>query len=93
MPLDRLIGSAVVVDVVASSEQNPDYQVSVGDLEAWEKAHGAIPANAILLVKTGFSTRWPDAAWYLGTADRGPFIGPTYLFKPDGSQTLNTASY
>jgi hypothetical protein len=31
--------------------------------------------------------------WYLGTADRGPFIGPTYLFKPDGSQTLNAASY
>jgi kynurenine formamidase len=71
VPLDRLIGSAVVVDVVASSEQNPDYQVSVGDLEAWEKAHGAIPANAMLLIKTGFSTRWPDAARYLGTAERG----------------------
>ncbi len=71
VPLDRLIGSAVVVDVVASSERNPDYQVSVGDLEAWEKAHGAIPANAMLLIKTGFSTRWPDAARYLGTAERG----------------------
>jgi hypothetical protein len=29
----------------------------------------------------------------LGAVDRQPFIGPTYLFKPDGSQTLNAASY
>jgi kynurenine formamidase len=71
VPLDKLIGSAVVVDVVARSEQNADYQVSVDDLLAWEKAHGAIPADAILLLRTGFSTRWPDAARYLGTAERG----------------------
>lgn len=24
--------------------------------------------------------------WYLGTADRGTFVGRTFLFKPDGSQ-------
>jgi kynurenine formamidase len=71
VPLDRLIGSAVVVDVVASAEQQADYQVSVDDLLKWEKAHGAIPANAILLLRTGFSTRWPDAVRYLGTAERG----------------------
>jgi kynurenine formamidase len=71
VPLDRLIGAAVVVDVVASSEQNADYQVSVNDLQGWEKQNGAIPANAILLLRTGFSTRWPDAARYLGTAERG----------------------
>lgn len=71
VPLDRLIGPAIVVDVVASSEQNADYQVSVNDLQAWEKQHGQIPANVILLLRTGFSTRWPDAARYLGTAERG----------------------
>lgn len=31
--------------------------------------------------------------WYLGTVDRGPFIGPTYLFRPDGTQIQNAASY
>ncbi len=71
VPLDRLIGPAVVVDVVAKSEQNPDYQVSVADLQTWEKQHDLIPANSILLLRTGFSTRWPDAARYLGTAERG----------------------
>lgn len=29
----------------------------------------------------------------LRTADRMPFVGPTYRFTPDGSQTLNAASY
>lgn len=31
--------------------------------------------------------------WYARTADRAAFVGPTYLFTPDGRQTLNAASY
>lgn len=72
LPLDRLFGEAYIVDVTAAAEQNPDYQVSVADLEQAENSLGPIPAGAILLVRTGFSKRWPDAAAYLGTADRGP---------------------
>lgn len=71
VPLDRLIGAAIVVDVVASAERDADYLVSVKDLQDWESQHGPIPANTILLVRTGFSSRWPDAARYLGTAERG----------------------
>jgi kynurenine formamidase len=72
IPLERLVGSAVVVDVTKACEANADYQVTVADLEAFEKAHGRIPDGAILLIRTGFSSRWPDAARYLGTAERGP---------------------
>ena len=32
---------------------------------------GEIPADAIVLIRTGFSRRWPDAGRYLGTAERG----------------------
>jgi kynurenine formamidase len=71
VPLDRLIGAAVVVDVTAAAETNADYQMAVSDLQQWETQHGAIPQDAILLVRTGFSTRWPDAARYMGTAERG----------------------
>src|SRR5262249_10347910 len=31
--------------------------------------------------------------WYLKTADRGPFVGPTYLFKPNGQKIVETACY
>src|SRR5688572_9917245 len=72
IPLDQLIGAAVVVDVSAKCAADADYRVSVGDLQAFEQAQGRIPDRAILLIRTGFSARWPDAARYLGTAERGP---------------------
>lgn len=71
IPLDRLIGPAVVVDVTEASGRDADYQVTVEDLQRFEQAHGRIPAGAIVLLRTGFSGRWPDAARYLGTTLRG----------------------
>jgi kynurenine formamidase len=71
IPLDRLVGSALIIDVVDASERNADYQVSVDDLERFEREHGQISKDAILLIRTGFSRRWPDAQRYLGTAERG----------------------
>ena len=71
IPLDRLVGPAVIVDVTAKADGNADYQITVADLQQAEQQDGAIPDNAIVLFRTGFSRRWPDAARYLGTAERG----------------------
>jgi kynurenine formamidase len=71
IPLDRLIGSAVVVDVSAASAANADYQVSVADFNGWEAKHGAIEPDSIVLIRTDFSKRWPDARSYLGTDEKG----------------------
>jgi kynurenine formamidase len=70
IPIERFFGAAVVVDVVAQSERDPDYQISAADLMAAERDQGEIPADAIVLLRTGFSRRWPDAARYLGTIAR-----------------------
>jgi len=72
IPLSRLMGPAVVVDVRDSAAINPDYLVGTADLERWETAHGRIPDGAILLLRTGWSARWPDRLRYLGTDERGP---------------------
>lgn len=72
IPIDRLVGEAAVVDVTERCERNPDYQVTVEDLLRWEAAHGPIPADSMLLVRTGYGRYWPDAVRYLGTAERGP---------------------
>jgi kynurenine formamidase len=71
IPLEKLVGPAIVIDVSAAAAANADYQVIVQDFERWEQQHGAIEAGAIVLLKTGFANRWPDAARYLGTAERG----------------------
>jgi kynurenine formamidase len=71
IPLDRLIGSAVIVDVADRADRNRDYQISVDDIARAEREQGAIPVGAIVLFRTGFSSRWPDAERYLGTSKRG----------------------
>ena len=72
IPLEQLVGEAVVVDVTAAAAANADYRVTTADFETWEKSHGAMPDGAIVLIRTGYSAFWTDAARYLGTADRGP---------------------
>ena len=71
VPLSSLIGPAVVVDVRDSAAANPDYLVSVADLERWESAHGRIPDGAVVLLRTGWASRWPDRVRYLGTTTTG----------------------
>ena len=71
IPLERLIGAAVVVDVREAAAKDADYQVTAADVQRAEARDGRIPERAIVLIRTGFSTRWPDAASYLGTAERG----------------------
>lgn len=72
VPLDRLVGEAVVVDVSAACEQDPDYLIGVGDLHAWEERHARQLVDVILLLKTGWAQRWPDRQRYLGTERLGP---------------------
>ncbi len=71
IPVQQLIGAAVVIDVVEQSERDADYQVTTDDIERFEQQHGAIPMDAIVLLRTGFSRRWPGAERYLGTTLRG----------------------
>ncbi len=71
IPLERLIGPAILVDVSAPCAADRDYRVTVADFEVWEKKHGEIPRGAIVLLRTGFGKRWPDRKAYLGTDERG----------------------
>lgn len=71
IPIDRLIGPAVVVDVTVRAAADADYQITVDDLASFERVNGPIDAGATVLFRTGFSKRWPDAATYLGTTERG----------------------
>lgn len=68
---DRLTGPAVVVDVSARALAERDFLIGAGDLAAWERAHGPIPEQAIVLFRTGYERYWPDPVRYLGTAERG----------------------
>ncbi len=71
VPLEHLIGDAVVVDVSRGALANRDYQVPIEDFSRWEAAHGRIPRGAIVLLRTGYGRFWPDPVRYMGTDRRG----------------------
>src|SRR5580692_11733101 len=42
IPADRLVRALVVLDVRENVKGNPDYEVSVEDINTWEQTHGPI---------------------------------------------------
>lgn len=93
IPIEQLVGDAIVIDVSAHAGDDADYQVQVSDFENWEKANGAIPDGAIVLLRTGFGKYWPNAERYMGTAQRGPEAVSKLHFPglhPDAATWLTT---
>jgi kynurenine formamidase len=87
--LASLIGPAVVIDVSAKADS--DYMASVEDFTAWEAAHGRIPDNTIVLLRTGWGDRYNDRTAYLGTSATGPDAVPLLHFpalSPEAAQWL-----
>ena len=66
IPLDRLIAPGVVIDVTAATARDRDYRLTVADVRRFESEHGTIAPGTIVLLRTGWSARWPDRAAYLG---------------------------
>ena len=72
IPLDQLLGAAIVIDVTSQCASDPDYRITSNDFLNWEKAHRKIANGTIVLLRTGFGKHYPDRKKYLGTAERGP---------------------
>lgn len=72
VPIERLIGAGVRIDVTAQCARDLDYLITIQDFERWESAHGRIPNRSIVLLDTGFARYWPSRQQYLGTELRGP---------------------
>jgi kynurenine formamidase len=92
IPLDRLVGPAVVVDLTERAAEDPDALLTRADLERDEAAHGPIPQGAIVLVRTGWDRWWAEPARYLGSATPGD---TAHLHFPgvgaDAAEWLTTA--
>ena len=78
IPAKQLFGPAVVIDVRAESGKDVDYQLSPARVEEWEKRHGRIPEGALVLLRTGWSSRWPDARKYRNQDAQGKMHFPGF---------------
>ena len=64
IPAKQFFGPAVVLDVREEGARDADYQAPAAGVEAWEKKHGRILEGSIVLLRTGWASRWPDAQKY-----------------------------
>jgi kynurenine formamidase len=91
LPLSSLTGNAVVIDVSRNALVNRDYQVSIENIENWEKENGRIPGNTIILFRTGYGQFYPDREKYFGTPKTGQEAIPELHFpgiSPETTQWL-----
>ena len=53
IPLSKLIGSAIVINVTKQTQTNRDLQINESDFKDHERRHGDIPHSSIVLLQTG----------------------------------------
>ncbi len=76
LPLRQFMGYGVVIDISENVAETPDYALTQNDIEIWEADHGAIPPEAIVLIRTGWDARWPDPERYWNAGADGSPVFP-----------------
>ena len=72
VPIERLVGTGVRIDVTAQCARDRDYRVTIQDFERWEATHGRISDSRDRVSSTrGLPDYWPSRQRYLGTEMRG----------------------
>ncbi len=66
IPVRQLLAPGVVIDVRREAAKDPDYRLTTADVERFESAHGRIPKGAIVLLRTGWGSRYPNRLSYFG---------------------------
>lgn len=83
IPIGDFVGPVVVIDCSGGAAADEDYELTPDVIRAWEDAHGTIPEDSWVLMRTDWSKR--AGAAYLNMRDDGPHSpGPT----PDAIRLL-----
>jgi kynurenine formamidase len=62
IPVQHFVAPAVVIDCHEQAAADPDYLLTVADIERFEAAHGRIAAGSWVLMRTDWSRRWSERA-------------------------------
>ena len=62
IPVDRLVRPGICINITGRTE---DYQLTVADVKAFEAKNGAVAEGAIVMIATGWDSRWPDQKKYM----------------------------
>ena len=89
VPLERLTGEAVVIDVSKDALQNRDYRIGSAEIQRWEEKHHTTIDHKIVLFRTGYGQYYPDREKYFGTSLRGAEAIPQLHFPGIASEAAD----
>ncbi|MFO1414248.1 MAG: cyclase family protein [Burkholderiales bacterium] len=75
LPATIALRKLAVISIADKVAASPGYHLTADDVRAWERTNGTIPAGSVVMVRSDWSQRWPDAA-RVQPAD-GQFPGAT----------------
>jgi len=75
LPPTLALRKLAVISIADKVRGDANYHLTAGDVLAWERANGRIPAGSVVMVRSDWSRRWPDPA-RMQPAD-GRFPGAT----------------
>jgi kynurenine formamidase len=84
IPAERLVAPAVVIDVRAECERDPDFTVTRAHVEEAERRDGAIEPGSAVLALTGWERHLHDAERYVNGAFPGFGVGAAELLIERG---------
>jgi kynurenine formamidase len=59
IPVTEMLLELVVLDATAQTQNDPDFAATVDLIDAHEAAHGTIPTDSFVALRTGWGSRWP----------------------------------
>ena len=86
IPLNKLVVPIVMINVQEQSSADPDYQLTVSDVEAWEADHGKIESNSLVILNTGWYKKFGDPEQYVNMDSEKVMHFPGY--SPEAAQLL-----
>lgn len=66
IPLSQLVAPAVVIDISSKTKANADYRLTAADVKEWETKNGAIASGTIVLLNTGWASKYGSRKAYFG---------------------------
>jgi kynurenine formamidase len=78
IPAKNFFGPAVVLDVQDDAAKDADFRLPTARITQWESKHGTVPRGAIVLLRTGWASRWPDVKKYRNQDAQGKMHFPGF---------------
>ena len=77
-PAAQRVVPAAVIDVRAKCAADPDYRLTVADVQAWETAHGQLQPGTFVIMFTGWEDKWSHPKAFINQDAKGRLHFPGF---------------